>query len=94
MLGGWVLYETRAQFTFVNDSARAVTVKMGFPEYNNPARFPPATSGFQKFGATVAGQAVTAPRVRVTDRLGVTSWRIATVKFAPRQSIESYLQIK
>ena len=82
------LYETRAQFVFVNDSANAVTVKMGFPEFNNPARFPPETTGFKQFAATIRGKAVVAPRVEVPDRIDVISWRIATVKFAPRERVE------
>ena len=80
------LFETDARFVFVNDSNRAATVRMGFPETNYGEGWEGDSSrvGFKKFATTVNGRAVAAKRT-IVNRENGDVWWIKTVSFAPRE---------
>ena len=81
------LFETDARFVFVNDSDRAATVRMGFPETNYGDGWEGtdgSVSGFRKFATTVNGRAVKAKRT-IIDLDNNDVWWIKTVNFAPRE---------
>lgn len=80
------LFETDARFVFVNDSNRAATVRMGFPETNYGDGWEDDGSrvGFKKFATTVNGRAVSAKRT-IINRQNGDVWWIKTVSFAPRE---------
>ncbi len=80
-------FETNASFVFVNDSAKAVAVKMGFPETNYGDGWEDGGQkvGFQKFATTVNGRAVRAKRTILNSDGDV--WWIKTVSFAPRERV-------
>lgn len=80
------LFETDANFVFVNDSNRATTVRMGFPEtnYGDGWEGDGSRVGFKKFATTVNGRAVAAKRT-IIDRENGNVWWIKTVSFAPRE---------
>lgn len=80
------LFETDASFVFVNDSNRATTVRMGFPEtnYGDGWEGDGSRVGFKKFATTVNGRAVAAKRT-IINRENSDVWWIKTVSFAPRE---------
>ncbi len=80
------LFETDANFVFVNDSNRAAMVRMGFPEtnYGDGWEDGGVRVGFKKFATTVNGRAVAAKRT-IIDRQNGDVWWIKTVSFAPRE---------
>ncbi len=80
------LFETDARFVFVNDSNRAATVRMGFPEtnYGDGWGDKGARVGFRKFATTVNGRTIAAKRT-IIDRENGDVWWIKTVSFAPRE---------
>ena len=82
------LFETDARFVFVNDSNRAATVRMGFPEtnYGDGWEDNGEKTGFKKFATTVNGRAVAAKRT-VINRENGDVWWIKTVNFAPHERV-------
>ena len=83
-------FATDANFVFVNDSSRAVTVRMGFPETNygdgweeNEDR---QKSGFVRFATSVDGVAIKAARTVIpTGQNNHDIWWLKTVAFRPRE---------
>lgn len=83
-------FATDANFLFVNDSSRAVTVRMGFPEGNYGDGWEndedKKQSGFLRFATTVNGATVKATRTVVKDKDSDHDiWWIKTVAFRPRE---------
>ena len=83
-------FETDANFVFVNDSSRAVTVRMGFPEGNYGDGWEDdedkKQSGFLRFATTVNGATVKATRTIVKGKDSDHDiWWIKTVSFRPRE---------
>ena len=80
-------YRTDARFVFVNDAAKSVTVRMGFPEGSSiESDEDLGLNTFLRFATTVDGRRVKARRTLVKN-FGAASdvWWIKTVKFAPRE---------
>ncbi len=84
-------FATDANFVFVNDSSRAVTVRMGFPESNYGDGWEEnedkKQSGFLRFATTVNGATVKATRTVVKGKDSDHDiWWIKTVAFRPRET--------
>ena len=83
-------FETDARFVFVNDSSRAVTVRMGFPETNEGGGWEEredwTESGFLRFATTVNGVKTNAKRTVIKKPDGnYDVWWLKTVSFGPRE---------
>ena len=83
-------FETDANFVFVNDSSRAVAVRMGFPESNEGGGWEEhedwKQSGFLRFATTVNGVKTNAVRTIIKRPDGnYDVWWLKTVSFRPRE---------
>lgn len=84
------LFDTDANFVFVNDAAKKVTVRMGFPETNigvigDDETTSSADFGFKKFVTTVNGRRVAAKRTPTPGHSEYSHWWLKTVNFAPHE---------
>ncbi len=87
-------FATSATFIFVNDSAKHLSIPMGFPELNYGDGWEEEdkirkTSGFKRFATYVNGREVKAKRIVLAPNQHSTSssdvWWLKTVQFAPRE---------
>lgn len=84
-------FSTRVDFVFVNETGRAQSVQMGFPEGNFgdiSSDGPMIKSGFKSFATWVDGNRVAAKRtiLKEADASGFDTYWLKTVLFAPRQT--------
>lgn len=83
------LFDTDANFVFVNDSGKSVAVQMGFPEQNigvgDDDEFGGADFGFNRFATSVNGRRIAAKRTKVRNA-HFNSWWLKTVSFAPHET--------
>lgn len=84
-------FATRADFVFRNETGRAQTVRMGFPEGNFgdvAAAGPLRKSGFKRFATWVDGRKTPAKRIFTSegDADGFDTYWVKTVSFAPHQT--------
>ena len=86
------LFDTDANFVFVNDANKKVTVRMGFPETNigvigDDETTSPADFGFKKFVTTVNWRRVAAKRTPTPGHSEYSHWWLKTVEFAPHERV-------